>query len=144
MTISYRFSKIEIKQFAIFPDLYDSQQNTETTINLNFAVNLKRTNIRCTALIIASQKEKHILILELAYIFDIAPEGWQEMQNGDTWKVPIEFLRYMGSITVGTARGIIHVKTEGTVLNSFILPPFNLADSIKEDYIIHQKDLNQD
>lgn len=144
MTISYRFSKIETKQFAIFPDSFNTQKDIETTINLNFAVDLRRTNIRCLVTITASQNEneKRILILELACFFDIAQEGWKEIQIEDHWKVPVEFLRYIASITIGTARGVIHAKTEGTALNSFILPPFNLTEGIQKDYIISSKDVN--
>ena len=42
----------------------------------------------------------------------------------------------MGTIVVGAARGIIHAKTEGTILNSVILPPINLVEIIKDDLVL--------
>ena len=42
----------------------------------------------------------------------------------------------MGSISVGTLRGIIHTKTEGTVLNTIVLPPINLDEIINKDLVL--------
>ena len=74
------------------------------------------------------------MVLEMGAIFAIAPEGVSEIKAKGT--VPVDFLRYMGTIVVGAARGIIHTKTEGTVLNSVILPPINLVEIIKEDLVL--------
>lgn len=74
------------------------------------------------------------MVLELTAYFGIAPEGVAEIQKKSL--VPVDFLRYMGTIVVGTARGIIHAKTEGTVLNSVVLPPINLVEIIKEDLVV--------
>ena len=54
-------------------------------------------------------------------------------------RVPVEFLRYMATIVTGTARGIIHAKTENTVLNATVLPPINLVEGIKNDLVINVK-----
>ena len=76
------------------------------------------------------------MILELIAYFAIAPEGIAEIQSKGS--VPVDFLRYMGTIAVGAARGIIHAKTEGTVLNSIVLPPINLVEIIKDDLVIEK------
>ena len=44
----------------------------------------------------------------------------------------------MATIATGTARGIIHAKSEGTVLSAIILPPINLIEAIKDDLPINQ------
>lgn len=76
------------------------------------------------------------MILELNAFFAIAPEGMVEIQNKGS--VPVDFLRYMGTIAVGAARGVIHSKTEGTVLNAVVLPPINLVEIIKEDLLVEK------
>ena len=78
------------------------------------------------------------MVLELACFFEIASEGWEEMKKDGRWVVPVDFLRYMGTIVVGTARGVLHTKTEGTVLNACLLPPINVAELVKEDFIVKQ------
>ena len=47
----------------------------------------------------------------------------------------VDFLRYLATIATGTVRGIIHTKTENTVLNSVVVPPINLVEAIKEDFV---------
>ncbi len=36
-------------------------------------------------------------------------------------------------LCVGTARGILHAKTEGTAFNDFILPAINVEELVEED-----------
>lgn len=129
--IPYRISKIETKQFAIFPDKFINGNSVDIQTNYNFDIRSDLTHIRSTSVIKFFQKEQLVLVLEIACYFDIAPEGIDFIKEQN--KVPVEFLRYMATIVVGTARGIIHSKTEGTVLSSIILPPINLVDVIKAD-----------
>lgn len=79
-----------------------------------------------------------MLILELACVFDIASDGMEELKRES--KIPKGFLQYMASIVVGTARGVIHAKTEGTLLNPVVLPPINLVELIKDDISLSKKD----
>ena len=39
-------------------------------------------------------------------------------------------------IAVGTARGILHAKTEATKFNQFLIPPINVVELIKDDIIL--------
>jgi hypothetical protein len=41
----------------------------------------------------------------------------------------------MATIVVGTARGILHTKMERSVMSDYVLPPVNLVQMIKEDYV---------
>ena len=50
------------------------------------------------------------------------------------------FLRYLATIATGTMRGIIHTKTESTALNPIVLPPLNLVETIKDDFVFKTKD----
>lgn len=129
--IPYRISKIETKQFAIFPDKLINGSTLDIQTNYNFEIRSDLSHIRCSSVINFFQKEQLVLVLEIACYFDIAPEGIEFIKEQN--KVPVEFLRYMATIAVGTARGIIHAKTEGTVLSSIVLPPVNLVDVIKVD-----------
>ncbi len=131
--IPYRISLIETKQFAIFPDKFINGENVNIDTNYNFDLKSDFSQIRCTSNIKFTQQENLILILEVACHFDIAQDGIDYIKNQN--KVPVDFLRYMATIVVGTARGIIHAKTDTTVLNTIVLPPINLVDAIGEDLI---------
>ncbi len=129
--IPYKITQIETKQFAIFSDKFVNGDIVNINTNFNFNLKSDFVQIRCSSLIQFFQKEQLILLLEIVCIFDIANEGVDFIKKEN--RVPVDFLRYMATIVVGTARGVIHAKTESTVLNSIVLPPINLVDAIKDD-----------
>ncbi len=129
--IPYKITQIETKQFAIFPDKFVNGDIVNINTNFNFNLKSDFEQIRCSSIIQFFQKEQLILLLEIVCIFDIANEGVEFIKKEN--RVPVDFLRYMATIVIGTARGVIHAKTESTVLNSIVLPPINLVDAIKDD-----------
>jgi hypothetical protein len=40
-------------------------------------------------------------------------------------------------LTVGTARGVLHAKTENTKYNRYVLPTINVASMIKNDAVFN-------
>ena len=137
MNIPYRIVKIENNQFALFPDKYVNGQEVKIDVSFNFAYSKDLDMIRCVAMIHYSQSSNNLVILENTTYFSIAPEGIHDIKKEG--RIPVDFLRYMATISVGTARGIIHAKTEGTVLNSVVLPPINLVEIIKDDMVINNQ-----
>lgn len=136
MTIPYKIARLETKQFAVFPDLFNNAEVVGVKSSYEFSISTDLAFIRCRSFFHYVQGDNVLMILEMGAIFDIAPEGVAEIRaNGS---VPVDFLRYMGTIVVGAARGIIHAKTEGTVLNSVVLPPINLVEIIKNDLVVAQ------
>lgn len=139
MNIPYRIDKIETRQFAIFPDELVSRQDQDIDIStsFNFATSKDLSYIRCIANIRYEQHGKLVLVLEIACHFAIATEGIEKMKLEN--KVSVDFLRYMATIVIGTARGIIHAQTQGTSINVFVLPPINLIPVITEDLKLSQE-----
>jgi hypothetical protein len=131
MTIPYRIVKIENTQFAFFPDKFIVSDRVKVDVAFNFAPSKDLSMIRCTSIIHYTQNDNLLLVLELATYFEIAQVGIDNIKKDG--KVPVDFLRYMGTIAIGTARGVIHAKTEGSVMNPVVLPPINLVEIIRED-----------
>ena len=134
MTIPYKIARLETRQFAIFPESFNNSESVGVNSSYEFSISADMTAIRCRSNFRYVQDVKVLLVLELNAYFAIAPEGIAEIKEKGS--VPVDFLRYMGTIVVGTARGIIHTKTEGTVLNSVVLPPINLVEIIKGDIVV--------
>ena len=139
MQIPYRINKIKTVQFASFPDaldyeIYKNNGGFGIESSFSFGYNADLTSIRCTASFKYSQNESLLLICEVQCFFDIAPEGGKQIRQDK--KISVEFLQYMATIATGTARGIIHTKTEGTVLNELVLPPINLTEVITEPLLL--------
>lgn len=129
-SIPYKIQQIKTLQFATFPEKFINGEKVQTAASFNFAYNPSSSSIRCTATINFMQHEELLLTTEVQCFFNIAPESIEQLQKEQ--EIPVGFLQYMGTITTGTVRGIIHARTEGTVLNSIVLPPLNLTDAITE------------
>ncbi|NOQ75958.1 MAG: hypothetical protein GQ574_28385 [Crocinitomix sp.] len=63
----------------------------------------------------------------------VSDETWLLLTDEQELVFPKGFIRHLSVICVGTARGILHAKTEGTKFNEFILPTINVEDLIQED-----------
>ncbi len=137
-TIPYNISHIETVQFAIFPDNFINGQEVLINTNCGYNVRSDLNQVRNVISVNYTQNEKLLMVVQLACYYDIAPEGVEAIKAEG--KIPIDFLRYMGSISVGTIRGVIHAKTEGTVLNPVVMPPVNLEEMVKNDLML--SDLN--
>ena len=132
MSIPFRISLIKTLQFAMFPDFLVNGDKVIITSEFNFSVNKPLSSVRCISKFNYTQNEKLLLTIEIACFFDISEDGTKELKQQG--KLSVDFLRYLATISTGTARGIICAKTEGTVLNSVVLPPINLVDAIKTDF----------
>ncbi|MGN1217238.1 MAG: hypothetical protein ACI4TD_04595 [Phocaeicola sp.] len=133
-SIPYRISHIETVQFAIFPDNYVNGKEVMVNTNCGYNVRSDIGQVRNIISVNYTQNDKLLLVVQLACYYDIAPEGVTAIK--EEGKIPVDFLRYMGSLSIGAIRGVIHAKTEGTVLNPVILPPVNLEGMVKNDLVL--------
>ncbi len=135
-TIPYRISGIKTTQFALFPEKFINGREITVQTSFTFGYSEGLDSIRCISNFEYIQDDDILMISEIQCTFDISPEGSAELI--ELRKVPVDFLRYMATIATGTARGIIHAKSEGTILSAIILPPINLIEAIKDDLPINQ------
>lgn len=109
------------------------------TVNVNsgfsFSVDFKERLVRCISEYSYIQEERTFLKLELSAIFEIEEDAFNSMIKEDRLTIPVFFLRYIATFSVGVARGVILSKTEETVLNSLFLPQMNLVETIKNDSV---------
>lgn len=133
MNIPFRIRQIKTQQFAMFPDLLVNGEEVTVESEFGFGVNNEVTDIRCVAKVSYFQGEKLLLTTEVHCFFEVSSEGSQEIAKQG--RIEVGFLRYLATISTGTVRGIIHTKTENTALNVVVLPPINLVEAIKEDFV---------
>ena len=129
--IPFRVSHIETVQFAIFPDEY--LNGTEVTVDTSCGFNVKTdlSQIRNLISVKYSQNGHLLLVAQVACYFGISPESIEEIKTAGV--IPAEFLRYIGAVSIGVIRGVIHSKTEGTVLNPVVLPPVDMDLMVDSD-----------
>lgn len=59
------------------------------------------------------------------------------MQKDGSYLVTQGLATHFAVLTVGSARGILHAKTEGTIYNQYLLPTIDIKEMIQEDIILH-------
>lgn len=123
--------KITTKQFAVFADTLPESLSLSVKVEPSFEAG--HHLIGLDALFSIQSDTSKILLLELFCEFEIAPDDWDAQTINDTTIIPKETLDYMLSQVVGVARGVIYVRTEGTVFSQLVLPPINVSKMIQED-----------
>lgn len=136
MMIPFRIRQIKTQQFAMFPDLLVNGKEVTVDSEFSFGVNTEVKNILCVTKLSYRQDDNLLLTTEVHCIFDIREDGTNQLK--EQGRVGVDFLRYLATIATGTVRGIVHTKTENTVLNSVVVPPINLVEAIKEDFVFKQ------
>lgn len=130
--IQFRMAKITTGQFAILADR-PPQENVDGALELAFkcAPAAKRVGVD-VSWAYESEGEK-ILILKTTCEFAIRPEDWDNAVKDGRVVIPKQLLEIFAAQAVGTTRGILYCKTEGTPFNHLIIPPLNVARLIKSD-----------
>jgi len=138
MEIPYRIIQIITQAFEQHPDLLVAESAVQVKSEYGFAVNVAEHRVRCVSKYIYIQGENELLKLELVCIFEVETEAFENLKKDKELTIPVDFLRYMATICVGTARGNIHARTEGTTLADVVLPPINLVNTIKEPFVLQE------
>lgn len=139
--ISFRLIRIENIQFATFPEFLNNEsEDIKFSVSIHFGIDKKEKFIGCICEFQFQDNEKVFLKLETVCEFGIQEEKWNEFITETNIEFPIEFLRHLAMITVGTSRGILHSKTENSDMNEFILPTINIIEVIKDNQVF---DLNE-
>lgn len=132
MNIPFRLSRIENRQFALLADIAENPNiNVETSFAFSIAQN--QSSIRCIGNFVYIQNGEKKVIMEVACHFIIKPEGWDIMCHDKKMIVPKGLLQHFATIVVGTARGILFAKSEGTKLQGYFLPLVDLTQGITDD-----------
>ena len=138
-SVGFQLVKVTTKQFAVIDDAYSSSSSEEIkmSINLDFGTDEKNKFVASTVNVKFIQNEKTFLTLEVEAQFAIEEEAWIKMTNNNNQIVfPRWFATHLTTITIGTLRGVLHAKTDGTEFNKFMLPTINIMELIEKDIVV--------
>lgn len=134
--IQFQIAKINTVQFATVESAYPEVPGTkvETTSRLYFNIDHTNKYIRCGIDIGFENEKAPFIILDVNCEFSIAQESWQSCLIEDN-KIEFEkgFVQHLAVLTIGTARGVLHAKTENTKFNKYLLPTLNLTELFQEN-----------
>lgn len=138
--VRFKMSKISVGQFAILKEtapLPDANVTMETNLYFKAATNVERlaSDVKFSFM----EDKVPFLLIEVSCEFDIHPDDWKTMLDGDNIIIPKETLENLAVHTIGTTRGVLYCKTEGTDFNKYMIPPINVSAIISGDMTIQIK-----
>ena len=134
--LRFRMTRIGIGQFAILSDNIPAE-SVQYAINVGFGYSVDAKSIAVELTFRYENAGEKLMVLSLQCEFQIHEEDWAKAINDSTLVIHKDVLEYFVSQTIGTARGILHCKTEGTPFNHLILPPVDVANLVKDDLVVH-------
>jgi hypothetical protein len=128
-------------EFAILEENYSDSEDVGLSTSLNFGFDKENHVLGIDVKFQFMQNEKSFLLLTVRCAFEIEEKGWNSFAEENTIRIPEGFASHLAVITVGTARGVLHEKTNDTPFNSFMIPTINLTTIIEEDVVLDIDDL---
>lgn len=135
--INFILRKVATKQFAILESAFNNDQNIQVGVTINYGLNSDNKYVVCIARFEYVCNLNPFIILEMECHFEVSDDSWKECINIDQNSVslPVNFMRHLAVITVGTARGVLHAKTENTPFNQYFLPTINVTEIVQNDMV---------
>ncbi len=142
--IFFKLSRIQTEQFATIPGVKVGEE-IGISAGIEYGMEKETNTILCKVTFNFISEEQQFMILHVRCEFSVAPEAWEgNYRNVEKKYVfPAEFMQHLGVITVGTARGVLHAKTEGTEFNKFFLPTVNLKEMVPGE-VSFPRDVNEE
>lgn len=124
--------RINVPQFAILKESMPAGNiNLNTQLEFGYIADARR--VSCEMKFDFSSEETAFITMILRCEFEVFKDDWDAFIKESTLTIPKSVLELFAVHTVGTARGIMFCRTEGTPFNYIIIPPINVSEMISSD-----------
>lgn len=123
--VRFQMTRIAVEQFALLSDRMPDNDISLST-ELSFQYSDEGQGIACIAKFLFRADDKDVAVLVCRCEFGIHPDDAKSFVKDGEVRLPKSLLKFLALHTVGTARGILYCKTEGTPFSQMILPPINV------------------
>nr|NQU91572.1 hypothetical protein [Bacteroidota bacterium] len=133
--LSFQLASISTEQFAMLADSVMDPNDVRIGTHLRYGSHNVEKIISIFTLFKFESKEKPFIQIEVGCHFRIEDKSWDTMYNDQKKQLvaPKGFMLQLSVLTVGTCRGVLHAKTEGTPLNKYFLPTLDISPMVNED-----------
>jgi hypothetical protein len=135
VNLNFNLLKIKTDQFALFEENHVDSGKVNLNTSMSFGLNLEDKAFSISIKFTFEIKKKPFMTTQVTCFFGIGNTTWESLKVNEKIILPKGFVAHMAMITVGTSRGILHSKTEGTSFNKYILPTLNVAEMVPEDVV---------
>lgn len=142
LPINFTLVEIKVEQFALFPENFKSKKAVQMKTDLQFFLCNEEKSIRVVLGFTYEQQSKAFVKIEVGVIFRIMPEDFDKLKNVKEKQIvfPKDFMGHLTMLSIGTVRGILFAKTEGTEFSKFVLPTINVTEMITSDVVFEIED----
>jgi hypothetical protein len=136
--IEFQLDSIKTLQFATIDSAFDESKEVRIQAGVNYGAFNNNKVIGCFVQFQFECEDAPFIIIQVACDFKIEDSAWSKFipKGKSKFQIPEGFARHLAVISVGTVRGVLHEKTNGTTYNRFFLPTINLNNIIKGDVIL--------
>ena len=131
--IGFKLAGITTEQFAILEENYKETHSPEFEFGLEYKINKKDKLLGCFTSFTFAIDKMPFLKIETSCSFKILDKPWESFLAESEVIIPAGFIKHITAITVSSARGVLHAKTESTIFNKFFIPLINIDSLIKEN-----------
>lgn len=138
--LGFAFTGLRTVSFAIIDKAYKKSGETNLITGLGFGLDIDDHVVTCnTRFSFEKKKDQPFLILEVQGLFEIEKNDFlnKMKQDDKTYLVAKGLAVHFAVLTIGSARGILHAKTEGTPFNEYLLPTIDVKNMLQEDVIFN-------
>lgn len=143
--IPFRIVGIETSQFALIEDSYKDDCAIDLSVGVPISASDEDHAIEVALNVQFKCESSPFIILEVKVKFDIEPEAFQSLfvtkKKKTAIVIPVGLSRHLATLTVGTARGVLHERLSKSKLNDFVLPTIDLTKILDEDITLDKKEV---
>ena len=135
--VLFALNSIQTEQFATIDGVFKDEEVVNIQSNLDFGINKEFRVVGCFAKFQFEVQNQPFIIIGVNCNFEIEPSSWESFidKENKSIVIPRQIMCHLAVLTVGTARGVLHAKTENTPFNRFLLPTINVTEQVKEDMV---------
>lgn len=134
--IQIQFRLMDVKEVQ-FVNLASEWPEGEMQISnqIQFNCDTDKRTVRCSANFEYKKNDITQLILSVQTVFEFTRESWSSLYqlNEDQWVLPAGLVQHMADITIGSARGILAIRTEEAGIPKQILPIVNPGQMLRNN-----------
>lgn len=135
--VMYKYAKMELEQFAMFEEnLKEEHGEIQLETEAQFKYD-KAQSVLCSKVTVTfSNGETPLMRAVINSYFLMHQDSISKITDSEGQIVfPTNVLVQFASLNYGSLRGMIHLKTLGTKLSGYILPPIFFNEIITKDYM---------
>lgn len=133
--IAFALADIKTLQFALFEENISPKKNTAVNLitHVQFAGNPLNKCVIVAVTQTFQQANRTLIKIQVECTFLIEENLWDKATKEQALTMPVEFMRHLTVICIGTMRGVLHTKTENTAFSNLLLPIIYVEDLVPSD-----------